>query len=80
MTVGADLDAQVRAEAAAVSSPGLRRGSLAFGRTLTLSIGIHGPTAGVIVGPAVIASVVGGPGALAQVLGLVAMAFVAYAF
>lgn len=80
MTVGTDLDARVQAEAASASPPGLRRGSLAFGRTVALSVGIQGPTAGVIVGPAVIASVVGGPGALAQVLGLVAMAFVAYAF
>ena len=58
----------------------LRGGSLSFARTVALSVGIQGPTAGVIIGPAVIASVVGGPGALAQVLGLVAMAFVAYAF
>ena len=55
----------------------LRSGSLSFARTVALSVGIQGPTAGVIIGPAVIASVVGGPGALAQVLGLVAMAFVA---
>ncbi len=58
----------------------LRGGSLSFARTVALSVGIQGPTAGVIIGPAVIASVVGGPGALAQVLGLSAMAFVAYAF
>jgi len=80
MTGGTALDARVQTEAASASPPGLRRGSLAFGRTVALSVGIQGPTAGVIVGPAVIASVVGGPGALAQVLGLVAMAFVAYAF
>lgn len=76
----AGLDDRVQAAAAAESPDGLRRGSLSFARTIALSVGIQGPTAGVIVGPAVIASVVGGPGALAQVLGLVAMAFVAYAF
>lgn len=70
----------MQAAAAAASPAGLRRRSLGFVQTVALSIGIQGPTAGVIVGPAVIASVVGGPGALAQVLGLLAMAFVAYAF
>ena len=43
-------------------------------------MGIQGPTAGVIVGPAVLASIVGGAGALAYLLGFVAMAFCAYAF
>jgi amino acid transporter len=67
-----------------VASPdparGLRRDSLAFGRTVAMSVGIQGPTAGVIVGPAVLASIVGGAGALAYLLGFVAMAFCAYAF
>ena len=69
-------------EATAGTSAGrvLRRGSLRFARTVALPVGIQGPTAGVIIGPAIIASIVGEPGALAQVLGLVAMAFVAYAF
>ncbi len=58
----------------------LRGGSLRFARTVALSIGIQGPTAGVIVGPAVLASIVGGAGALSYLLGFVAMAFVAYAF
>ncbi len=43
-------------------------------------VGIQGPTAGVIIGPAIIAGIVGQPGALAQVLALIAMSFVAYAF
>jgi amino acid transporter len=47
---------------------------------VALPVGIQGPTAGVIIGPAIIASIVGEPGALAQVLALVAMGFVAYAF
>ena len=64
------------------ASPGrsLRRGSLRFLRTAALPVGIQGPTAGVIIGPAIIAGIVGEPGALAQVLALVAMGFVAYAF
>jgi len=58
----------------------LRRGSLRFLRTVALPVGIQGPTAGVIIGPAIIAGIVGQPGALAQVLALAAMGFVAYAF
>jgi amino acid transporter len=53
---------------------------LHFVRTVALSVGIQGPVAGVIVGPAVLASLVGGSGALVYLLGLIAMAFVAYAF
>jgi amino acid transporter len=69
-------------EATASTAPGrsLRRGSLRFLRTAALPVGIQGPTAGVIIGPAIIAGIVGEPGALAQVLALVAMGFVAYAF
>jgi amino acid transporter len=58
----------------------LARHQLRFIRTIALSVGIQGPVAGVIVGPAVLAGIVGGSGALAYLLGLVAMAFVAYAF
>lgn len=58
----------------------LKRDSLRFARTVALSVGIQGPTAGVIVGPAVMAGIVGGSGALAYLLGLVAMSFCAYAF
>ncbi len=47
---------------------------------MALSVGIQGPTAGVIVGPAVLAGIVGGAGALSYLLALVAMSFVAYAF
>lgn len=53
---------------------------LRFVRTIALSVGIQGPVAGVIVGPAVLAGLIGGSGALAYLMGLVAMAFVAYAF
>ena len=58
----------------------LRHHQLRFIRTIALSVGIQGPVAGVIVGPAVLAGIVGGSGALAYLLGLVAMGFVAYAF
>ena len=58
----------------------LRADSVRFLRTVALSVGIQGPTAGVIVGPAVLASIVGGAGALSYLLALVAMSFVAYAF
>ena len=58
----------------------LGHNQLRFVRTIALSVGIQGPVAGVIVGPAVLAGIVGGSGALAYTLGLVAMAFVAYAF
>jgi amino acid transporter len=58
----------------------LVRHQLRFVRTIALSVGIQGPVAGVIVGPAVLAGLVGGSGALAYLLGVVAMAFVAYAF
>jgi amino acid transporter len=76
-----DLAARVD-DATTTAAPGrtLRRGSLRFLRTLALPVGIQGPTAGVIIGPAIIAGIVGEPGALAQVLALVAMGFVAYAF
>jgi len=69
-------------QATSGAAPGrsLRRGSLRFLRTAALPAGIQGPTAGVIIGPAIIAGIVGEPGALAQVLALAAMGFVAYAF
>ena len=81
VTPAQDLAACVD-EATAGAGPGrsLRRGSLRFLRTAALPVGIQGPTAGVIIGPAIIAGIVGEPGALAQVLALVAMGFVAYAF
>jgi amino acid transporter len=66
--------------AGAPSDHALGSNQLRFVRTVALSVGIQGPVAGVIVGPAVLAGIVGGAGALAYLLGLVAMAFVAYAF
>ena len=58
----------------------LRAGSVRFMRTVALPVGIQGPAAGVIVGPAILAGIVGGSGALAYLLALLAMSFVAYAF
>jgi amino acid transporter len=58
----------------------LRPDSVRFLRTVAMSVGIQGPTAGVIIGPALLAGVVGGAGALSYLLALVAMGFVAYAF
>lgn len=76
-TLSERVDGATRSE-----DPGrsLARGSLAFLRTIALPVGIQAPSAGVIIGPAVIASIVGAPGALAQVIGLVIMGFIAYAF
>ena len=65
---------------ASLEGRALGRRQLRFVRTIALSVGIQGPVAGVIVGPAVLAGIVGGAGALAYLLGLVAMGFVAYAF
>ena len=81
LTPAGDLARRVE-EATGGSGPGrwLLRGSLRFLRTAALPVGVQGPTAGVIIGPAIIAGLVGEPGALAQVLALVAMGFVAYAF
>jgi amino acid transporter len=65
---------------ASIAAERLGRPHLRFVRTVALSVGIQGPVAGVIVGPAVLAGLVGGSGGLAYLLGLVAMGFVAYAF
>src|SRR5215470_13445582 len=81
LTPAQDLASRVD-EATGQAGPdrSLRRGSLRFLRTAALPVGVQGPTAGVIIGPAIIAGIVGEPGALAQVLALVAMGFVAYGF
>lgn len=85
MTATVDAVTDVATRVDSVTSNGgsdrtLGRGSVRFVMAIAMSIGIQGPTAGVIIGPAIIASIVGGPGALAQVLALVTMGFVAYAF
>lgn len=78
--VAPSLAEQVDESVAGPPGASLRRNQLRFVRTVALSVGIQGPVAGAIVGPAVLAGIVGGAGALSYLLGLVAMAFVAYAF
>jgi amino acid transporter len=58
----------------------LRHGRLGFGRVIAESIGIQGPTGGVVITAAILAGIVGGGTALVQVVAAVAMGFVAYAF
>jgi amino acid transporter len=58
----------------------LRGGRLRFFRTIAESVGVQGPTAGVVIAAAVLASVSGGGTALVQIVAAVAMGFVAYAF
>src|SRR6516164_5145595 len=58
----------------------LRAGPLRFFRTIAESVGVQGPTAGVVIAPAVLASVSGGGTALVELVAAVAMGFVAYAF
>src|SRR5262252_1171771 len=58
----------------------LRAGRLRFFRTIAESVGVQGPTAGVVIAPAVLASVSGGGTALVELIAAVAMGFVAYAF
>src|SRR6516162_8623581 len=58
----------------------LREGHLRFFRTIAESVGVQGPTAGVVIAAAILASVSGGGTALVQIVAAVAMGFVAYAF
>ncbi|HEY7324337.1 MAG TPA: APC family permease [Streptosporangiaceae bacterium] len=58
----------------------LRAGRLRFFRTIAESVGVQGPTAGVVIAPAVLAGVSGGGTALVEFVAAVAMGFVAYAF
>ena len=52
----------------------LRAGSLRFFRTIAKSVGVQSPTAGVVIAPAVLASVSGGGTALVELVAAVAMA------
>lgn len=58
----------------------LRAGRLRFFRTVAQSVGVQGPTGGVVIGAAILASISGGGTALVQIIAAVAMGFVAYAF
>jgi amino acid transporter len=79
--IGESLESRVeRAVTGGPPTHSLLGHQLHFVRTIAQSIGIQGPVAGVIVGPAVLAGIVGGSGALSYLLGMIAMGFVAYAF
>jgi amino acid transporter len=58
----------------------LRGGRLRFFRTIAESVGVQGPTGGVVIGAAILASISGGGTALVQIAAAIAMGFVAYAF
>jgi hypothetical protein len=58
----------------------LRPGRLRFFRTVAESVGVQGPTGGVVIGAALLAGISGGGTALVEVVAAVAMGFVAYAF
>lgn len=58
----------------------LRAGNLHFFRTIAQSIGMQGPTGGVVIGAAILAGISGGGTALVQLIAAIAMGFVAYAF
>lgn len=58
----------------------LRVGRLRFFRVIAESVGIQGPTGGVVITAAILAGIVGGGTALVQVVAAIAMGFVAYAF
>jgi amino acid transporter len=58
----------------------LRAERLRFFRTIAESVGVQGPTGGVVIVAAVLAGISGGGTALVQIIAAVAMGFVAYAF
>jgi amino acid transporter len=84
MTSSQSRSREVSAAAAAYPNAGeagrLRGGRLRFFRTIAESVGLQGPTAGVLIAAGILASISGGGTALVQVIAAVAMGFVAYAF
>lgn len=83
MTIPESLSREVTAAEAypgAGETERLHGGRLRFFRTIAESVGVQGPTAGVVIAPAVLASVSGGGTALVVLAAAVAMGFVAYAF
>jgi amino acid transporter len=75
-----ELSAAAAAYPDAGETTRLRAGRLRFFRTIAESVGVQGPTAGVVIAPAVLASISGGGTALVLLVAAVAMGFVAYAF
>jgi Amino acid permease len=80
----AESPPEARTAAAAYPGAGetgrLRAGNLQFFRTLAESVGIQGPTAIVVIAPALLAGISGGGTALVELVAAMAMGFVAYAF
>jgi amino acid transporter len=80
------LESSSQESTAAAAYPGagetgrLRTGGLRFFRTIAESVGVQGPTGGVVLAAAVLAGISGGGTALVQIVAAVAMGFVAYAF
>ncbi|MGH9171831.1 MAG: APC family permease [Acidimicrobiales bacterium] len=70
----------LRAYPEALPGERLRPGRLRFFRTIAESVGVQGPTGGVVIGAALLAGISGGGTALVEVVAAVAMGFVAYAF
>lgn len=58
----------------------LKGGHLRFLRVIAESVGIQGPTGGVVITAAILAGIAGGGTALIQLIATIAMGFVAYAF
>lgn len=58
----------------------LRPDRLRLFRTIAESVGVQGPTGGVVIGAALLAGISGGGTALVELVAAVAMGFVAYAF
>jgi len=77
---GQELSAAATAYPDADETGRLRAGRLRFFRTIAESVGVQGPTAGVVIAPAVLAGISGGGTALVELVAAVAMGFVAYAF
>ena len=71
---------EVSAAYAARGAGSLRAERLRFFRVIAESVGIQGPTGGVVITAAILAGIVGGGTALVQVVAALAMGFVAYAF
>lgn len=69
-----------RAYAPNPESGHLKVNHLRFFRVIAESVGIQGPTGGVVITAAILASIVGGGTALVQLIAAIAMGFVAYAF
>ena len=80
-----DETERARADLAHLYPPAANVGSLKlsrlrFWRVIAESVGIQGPTGGVVITAAILAGISGGGTALVQVIAAVAMSFVAYAF